>query len=480
MNKVKGTNRVKLFPNVWQVMFYENFTKNRANELFEDKRKFLEKSASNYFKTYESQYLKNVRKIEEYNNRLFNLSITQFVAEVETDEHVTIYPIVDVNNVIEFLKKQGIRTFPANMGLPVQVTGVDKIKHAGKEFVKAGKNVEVSITPFLINLLLVGTFSSLSVNDLLIATNKATKIFGLGNRTLKNREELYGTEIYWKIPGTTIRLVCRRAFNEPENIEPIVGFKQEGTILFPKVPKILEIPEKDFINSVNRELTTFEFDDEPLIENVNIDQRMRTSVEKQLRKIRTKENKTDRNKLKEIEKLREGIREAANTLSNVTIDPSTRKKANETKRDLEQKFNRRGEELVREDIKKFKAITSILGTDTLNQIKVKSKEMVKKNDIRAGEMLNFIQHLARVNEVQFKQKLNSIDINNPTYIYKVAYEIREELANIRTQLTAPMGDYSMIQKSFKYEPIEESLRDCMERARILYTDLVELGYVKTI
>lgn len=99
MNKVKGTNRVKLFPNVWQVMFYENFTKSRANELFEDKRKFLEKSASNYFKDYESQHLQNVRKVEEYNNRLFNLSVTQFLAEVYTNKYVTVYPIVDVHNV---------------------------------------------------------------------------------------------------------------------------------------------------------------------------------------------------------------------------------------------------------------------------------------------------------------------------------------------------------------------------------------------
>lgn len=478
MNKVKGTNRVKLFPNVWQVMFYENFTKNRANELFEDKRKFLEKSASNYFKTYESQYLKNVRKIEEYNNRLFNLSITQFVAEVETDEHVTIYPIVDVNNVIEFLKKQGIRTFPAKMDIPIQLFPQEKIKHEKQNYVKAVDSSIISITPFLINLLLAGTFKSLSVGDLLIATNKATKIFGLSNRKLKNREELYGTEIYWKIPGTTVRLVCRRAFNEPENIEPIVGFKQEDkSFLFPKVPKILEIPEKDFINSVNRELTTFEFDNEPLIENVNIDQRMRTAIEK---RIKTKENKFERRKTLEIENLRKEIREAANTLLDFSIDPTTRLKAVRAKQNLEQRFNTRAAEIVKEDIRKFKAITSILGTNTLNQMNIKSKEMGKKKDIRAGEMLNFVQHLARVNEVQFKQKLNSISMDNPTYIYKVAYEIKEELANLATQLTSPMGDYSLVQRPLKREKIEIIMEDCVERAVKLYNDLVDFGYVKDI
>lgn len=479
MNKVKGTNRVKLFPNVWQVMFYENFTKSRANELFEDKRKFLEKSASNYFKDYESQHLQNVRKVEEYNNRLFNLSVTQFLAEVYTNKYVTVYPIVDVHNVKLFLDKHDIKQFPNDFQVPEVRSDREQIKHIKTSPVMDTKNRY--ITKYLLDLLLLGKYNSSSEGNLAVAYNTATNMNKrfIGDWDLATKDKLYGMQLVWHFKnGDTIILYCRHSYNTFGDVEPIVGERLEDkTILFPKPPSNLKVSERDFIKSINNELNTFVFDDEPLIETVDMDQRMRIGFEK---KAKTIDNKFERRKMSEIKNLRKEIEKTIDIVNNITTDPTVKSKNIKQRRKLELQYEKRADEIVKEDIRRFKEIGKRLGKKAENQITSKTRELVKKNDVRAGEMIQFLQRLKRINEFQFKQKLENISIDDPVHMYKVAYEVREELERLLSDLTSPMGEHTVIQYTLKNEGIEETISDCIKRARKLYEALQEFNIVKSI
>jgi hypothetical protein len=522
---IKKEGRIKLIPNVFQALFFQNYTKQQAQRMFEAKQTFFKQKAKEYFREYKNLERQNIRNYTEYSNTLFNTKSSPFVLVEETGALIKIYPINTIGRLHTAMIDRKLKnisgsaiTLPYfyNNGNVATLKGKYAYKtKGGKEIIKTYEQLITNKTidqKYLFDpntRKFIGRLEEIKINE----PNEEKYFKPPVNTTLLNfihagkipknlpeniENEL--TEIYKNLPENTYTLpdgsnlygfAWALLINEIKYTFYFrKAYKEEGTLKsldFPKdigfQPVELEpFSEKSFFRSIENRITNFEF---PQIEAVDPKKRFGQKVQQKINTLQRKANIAQVSREKQaILNLQKQMREIKSQLNDINLDQNQRIKAQQENINAIEKYKIKTNEIISSDLKVLKKISKEM-EDSENSLfgPVESRLEEQINRTRDEEtktalkaVLKTRRTMKQINDIHLRARLSNINKNtNSKEIFRMAVDVFEQLTALQQSLLQTGELESLVERTLKRDIIENKIAHWLRLSKKIQDDIILLG-----